>query len=145
MAARRVQAIADTLNISIFSLRNWMKKPLPINENRTPLTAKHPRDRWPAQRLDTLHDSHRLLHEALKAWCRERLSLSHQFAQRQANSYKSGGAYLSSEEAQVLRILKAENQRPEHALKRKERALPEAAALLITQKNYHALLGGKAE
>ena len=69
----------------------------------------------------------------------------HQLAQRQADFYRSGGASLSREEAQVLRILKAENQRLEHALERKERALAEAAALLVSQKNYRALLRSKAE
>jgi hypothetical protein len=145
MAARRVQAITDKLNISIFSVKNWMKKPLLINENRTPRTAKRPQGRVHEQRLDALHDSHELLGEALQGLCRKRSRFSHQLTQRQGDFCQSSGAGLSREEAQVLRILKAENQCLEHALKRKEKAPAEAAALLVSQKNYRALLGGKAE
>lgn len=142
MAARQVQAITDKLNIIIFSVKNWMEKLLPVNENRTPRTAKYPRDRGHEQRSDALHDSHGLLGEASQA----RHSLFyHQLAQRQADFCRSGGASLSREEAQALRILKAENQRLEHTLERKERVLAEAAALPVSQKNYRALLRSKAE
>lgn len=144
MAARQVQAITDKLNIIIFSVKNWMEKLLPVNENRTPRTAKYPRDRGHEQRSDALHDSHGLLGEASQA----RHSLFyHQLAQRQADFCRSGGASLSREEAQALPILKAENenQRLEHTLEGKERVLAEAAALPVSQKNYRALLRSKAE
>ncbi len=51
----------------------------------------------------------------------------------------------SREEAGELRTLKAENQRLERELKRKEKALAEAAALLVLQKKYRALLGEEVE
>jgi len=38
-----------------------------------------------------------------------------------------------------------ENQRLERELNRKEKALAEAAALLVLQKKYRALLGGEVE
>ncbi|HEY8158397.1 MAG TPA: hypothetical protein VIF10_06795 [Methylobacter sp.] len=79
----------------------------------------------------------------MKAWCRERRLSSHQLTQWQAELYQLGGAALNREEAQGLRILKAENQCIEHALQRKEKALAETAALLVSQKNYRALLRGK--
>jgi hypothetical protein len=147
MAARQVQAITDKLNIIIFSVKNWMEKLLPVNENRTPRTAKCPRDRGHEQRSDALHNSHGLLGEASQARCRKHSLFYHQLAQRQADFCRSGGASLSREEAQALPILKAENenQRLEHTLERKERVLAEAAALPVSQKNYRALLRSKAE
>jgi hypothetical protein len=41
--------------------------------------------------------------------------------------------------------LKTENQRLERELNRKEKALAEAAALLVIQKKYRALLGEEVE
>ena len=47
------------------------------------------------------------------------------------------------EEARVLRTLKEENQSLERELLRKDKALAEAAALLVLQKKFRALLGGE--
>jgi hypothetical protein len=41
--------------------------------------------------------------------------------------------------------LKVENHRLQHELTRKEKALAEAAALLVLQKKFQALLGGEVE
>ena len=41
--------------------------------------------------------------------------------------------------------MKAENQRLERELRRKEKALAEAAALWVLQKKYRALLGEEVE
>ena len=49
------------------------------------------------------------------------------------------------EQTSEVRALKAENQRLARELKRKEKALAEAAALLVLQKKYRALLGGEVE
>lgn len=49
------------------------------------------------------------------------------------------------QEASELRALKAENPRLERELWRKDKALAEAAALLVLQKKYRALLGGEVE
>jgi hypothetical protein len=49
------------------------------------------------------------------------------------------------DDSQVLRSLKAENQRLERELNRKDKALAEAAALLILQKKVRALLAGEVE
>ncbi len=49
------------------------------------------------------------------------------------------------EEARVLRALKVENQSLERELLRKDKALAEAAALLVLQKKFRALLGGEVE
>lgn len=49
------------------------------------------------------------------------------------------------EDPAELRALKAENQRLERELRRKEKALAEAAALWVLQKKYRALLGEEVE
>jgi hypothetical protein len=49
------------------------------------------------------------------------------------------------EEVSALRALKVENQSLERELLRKDKALAEAAALLVLQKKFRALLGGEVE
>ena len=58
----------------------------------------------------------------------------------------AGGAAASRREsAQEVRDLKQANVQLQRELKRKEQALAEAAALLVLQKKYRALLGDEAE
>lgn len=142
---RTVQAVADELNISVFTLKNWMKKPLLDDKNRVPRKAKRPPDWRPEERLVALHESHGLTGEALNAWCREKGLFAHQLAQWQADFCSQARPTGRREEAGELRALKAENQRLERELKRKEKALAEAAALLVLQKKYRALLGEEVE
>lgn len=44
---RTVQAVADELNISVFTLKTWRKKPLPDTENTVARKAKRPQDGLP--------------------------------------------------------------------------------------------------
>ena len=60
-------------------------------------------------------------------------------------SCSPGGSNEIREEASALRTLKADNQRLERELLRKDKALAEAAALLVMQKKFRALLGGEVE
>lgn len=142
---RTVQAVAEELNISVFTLKNWMKKPLADNKNRTSRKAKRPQDWLPEERLVALHESHGLTNDALNAWCREHGLFAHQLAQWKVDFCSQAGATDRRDDARELRALKAENQRLERELNRKEKALAEAAALLVLQKKYRALLGEEVE
>lgn len=142
---RTVQAVADELNISLHTLKNWMKNPLPERENKTARKAKRPQDWSPEERLLALQESHGLSGDALNAWCREHGLFAHQLAEWKADFCTSSKATDRREEASEMRALKAENQRLERELNRKEKALAEAAALLVLQKKYQALLGGEVE
>jgi len=142
---RTIQSVADELNISGFTLKNWMKKALPDDKNPVPQQAKRPQDWLPDERLVALHESHGLTGEALNAWCREKGLFAHQLAQWQADFCNQARPVGSREEARELRVLKAENQRLERELNRKEKALAEAAALWVLQKKYQALWGGEVE
>jgi transposase-like protein len=92
-----------------------------------------------------LQESHGLSGEALNAWCREHGLFAHQLAEWKADFCKPSKPSNGREEASEMRALKAENQRLERELQRKEKALAEAAALLVLQKKYQALLGGEVE
>lgn len=142
---RTVQAVADELNISLHTLNTWMKKPVSETDNKINRKAKRPQDWSPEERLLALHESHGLSGEALNAWCREHGLFAHQLAEWKADFCTPSQPSNGREQTSEVRALKAENQRLERELKRKEKALAEAAALLVLQKKYRALLGGEVE
>jgi hypothetical protein len=86
-----------------------------------------------------------LLGEDLNTWCRERGVFAHQLEQWKTDFCSHGDAEDQREEARALRALKVENQSLERELLRKDKALAEAAALLVLQKKFRALLGGEVE
>lgn len=141
---RTIQSIADESNLSIHTLKNWMKSTT-TTDRPNPNPAKRPQDWRPEERLLALHESHGLNGEALNAWCRQRGLFAHQLAQWQSDFCSAIQPRSSGDDSQTLRALKADNQRLERELNRKDKALAEAAALLILQKKVRALLGGEVE
>jgi len=140
-----VQSVADDLNINLQTLKKWMKKTeLDSTRTRQP-KSKRPQDWCPEERLAALQKTYGLSGEDLNAWCRERGVFAHQLEQWKTDFCSHGGSVDTREEARVLRTLKEENQSLERELLRKDKALAEAAALLVLQKKFRALLGGEVE
>jgi len=99
-----------------------------------------------AQRLLALHESHGLSGEALHAWCREKGLFEHQLTEwREAfcSSSEPETAQQKQQSKAELKALQNKHEVLQRELRRKERALAEAAALLVLQKKYQALLGGE--
>ena len=97
---------------------------------------KRPQD-WTAQeQLLALHETHGLSGEALQAWCREHGLFAHHLTSWQAAFCAPTKAVSGTGE---LRNLQDENEQLKRELVRKEKALAEAAALLILQKKFRAL------
>lgn len=140
---RTIQAVADELNLNVFTLKNWMKKTVTDPNGGVAQKAKRPQDWRPEERLKALQASHGLAGEALNAWCHERGLFAHQLEQWQAEFCQAVGGE-GREGQRELRVLKEENQRLQRELTRKEKALAEAAALLVLQKKYQALWEGEA-
>jgi len=136
-----INAVAEDLNMSYGTLRNWMK----ADRNRLPtkdgLQSKRPQDWSLAERLQILMESHGLDEEALNAWCREKGIFRHHLEQWQAAFTASSAVDSRSQ----LRELKEQNKALTRELNRKEKALAEAAALLVLQKKYQALWVEKDE
>lgn len=141
---RTIQAIADESNLSIHTLKNWMSNAAPTDSPK-PKTAKRPQEWRPEERLLALNESHGLSGEALNAWCRQQGLFAHQLAQWKSDFCTVTSPRSAGDDSQALRTLKAENQRLERELNRKDKALAEAAALLILQKKVRALLAGEVE
>ena len=143
--SRTIGSVADELNMNVQTLKNWMKGAAASNRGDGCGQAKRPEDWTLEERLLALQQSHGLVDEALNAWCRERGLFAHHLTQWRADFCAVGGAGGRRESAQEVRELKHANIQLQRELNRKEKALAEAAALLVLQKKYRALFEGEAE
>lgn len=146
--SRTLEDVAAELNMSVGTLKGWLKRPQASGaESVMPssLPDGRPAQQWSAaQRLLALHESYGLSGAALHAWCREKGLFEHQLkawreAFCRAPEPQSGEAKRESKAA--LRELQVKHEVLQRELRRKERALAEAAALLVLQKKFQALLG----
>lgn len=140
-----IQAVANDLNICLQTLSTWMKKAQLDNPRDRASKSKRPQDWRPEARLAALQKTYGLSGETLNAWCREQGVFVHQLEQWKADFCHQGGPAEKREEARALHTLKVEIQGLERELLRKDKALAEAAALLVLQKKFRALLGGEVE
>lgn len=133
---RTFRSVAEELNINYHTAKNWFKR------NKLKKTAansereKRPQDWSNAERLQALSESYHLSGEALSAWCRTRGIFPHHLKEwSQSFCHPTSNA----KENKDIRHLKEENEKLKKELYRKEKALSEAAALLVLQKKYQAL------
>ena len=133
-----ILSVADGLNMNMGTLRGWMKAAM-RDQKHPPVKLVHSPEWTPAQRLVALHESHGLGEEALNAWCRERGLFAHVLVQWRSDFCASVGAARPREESDELRQLRLTNMQVQRDLNRKDKALAEAAALLVLQKKYRAL------
>ncbi len=139
---RSVREIAEELNMSAGTLRKWWAISNRDSLATTPLHElpnELPADAWnPAQRLLALQQTHGLSGAELHAWCREKGLFEHQLiAWREA--FCAVAAPESRDTRAAMRDLQTRNDGLQRELRRKEKALAEAAALLVLQKKFQAL------
>jgi len=67
-----IRVVAEDLNMSLGTLRNWMKADRDSSRANAGLQSKRPQDWSLAERLQILMESHGLDDEALNAFCREK-------------------------------------------------------------------------
>ena len=133
-----IRSIAADLGMNMGTLRGWMKRAL--RDQKNPSGKAIPSADWtPVQRLLALQESHGLGEEALNAWCRERGIFAHDLTQWRTDFCESTGAAGRREDSEELRQLRLTIMQLQRDLNRKEKALAEAAALLVLQKKYRAL------
>lgn len=133
---RTVRSVAEEMNVSFHTVKNWMKRKVVSMLNVTATKEKRPRD-WSAnEQLVALHETHGLSGETLHAWCRENGLFAHHLTSWKTAFCADGKA---APDIREIRTLKDENEKLKRELVRKEKALAEAAALLILQKKFRAL------
>jgi transposase-like protein len=134
---RTIKAIADDLNVNYHTLKYWMKYKSVIKSSVSATKEKRPQDWTAAEQLMALQETHGLSGEALQAWCRERGIFAHHLTSWKTAFCAEGKEPASG--AREVRTLKDENVKLKRELVRKDKALAEAAALLILQKKFRAL------
>lgn len=134
---RSVKAVAVELNVNYHSLRNWMKRTSVVKQEHTEKQEKRPQDWTAEERLAALQETHGLSGEALNAWCREHGIFPHHLGEWKAAF--CGPAKESPSNARDVRKLEAKIAKLEREATRKDKALAEAAALLVLQKKFQAL------
>ena len=140
-----IEMVANELNINVTTLKDWMRQSKKTSNKTATPTSKSPMGWSPEERLTALQQSYSLLGDDLNTWCRERGVFAHQLDQWKIDFCSHADLGGSREDVQTLRALKVENQSLERELLRKDKALAEAAALLVLQKKFRALLGGEVE
>lgn len=141
---KSIQAIADDLNMSVFTLKGWLKQ---TRSNSTTKTMKQqrPKDWNREQRFEALLACAGLEGEALNTFCRERGLFTHHLQTWKQDFIKPLETdEPSSASRKAAKPLQDEIVQLKKDLQRKEKALAEAAALLILQKKYHAFWEEKA-
>jgi len=138
---KTLAAIANELNLSLGTLKNWLKQSSKGIGLTVPTSG--PAGQWnAAQRLSALTESHGLKDEELHAWCRQRGLFEHQLQQWRAQFCSIDQPVVVPADG-ALRQAKQKNEQLERQLRRKDKALAEAAALLVLQKKFQALWEGE--
>jgi transposase-like protein len=133
---RTVQSVADDLNMKYHTLKNWMRRGSVSKSNGLAGKEKRPQDWSAEEQLLALQETHSLSGDALAAWCREHGVFAHNLTSWKTAFCAESKAVPGNRE---LKVLKDENDQLKRELVRKEKALAEAAALLILQKKFRAL------
>jgi len=134
---RSVRSVAEELNVNFYTLKNWMKRKS-VNKSGVLLAPeKRPHDWTHQEQLTALLVTHGMAGESLQAWCRERGLFAHHLTSWKAAFCAEGKDGVSG--SRELRTLKDEVLTLKREVVRKDRALAEAAALLILQKKFRAL------
>ena len=151
---RTLGMVAAELNMSLGTLKGWLKtsQATGVGLAQAPnLPGDVPATQWsPSQRLLALNESHALSGPDLHAWCREKGLFEHQLLQwREAFCAAPHTPAASAGEQRLantaLRELQGRHDQLQRELRRKDRALAEAAALLVLQKKFQALVLQQSE
>jgi transposase-like protein len=134
---RTVRSVAEDLNVNYHTLKNWMKRESVSKRDGKVIKEKRPQDWSAEEQLVALHETHGLSGEALQAWCRERGLFAHHLTSWKAAFCAEAAAGTSG--TRDWRTLKDQNEQLKGELLRKDKALAEAAALLVLQKKFRAL------
>lgn len=138
---KTINSIADELNVNHYTLKNWLRPYYQRESMPKTLANKRPQDWGPEQRFQLLMESSTLEGEALNAFCRQKGIFTHHLETwKKAFLYPSQTTTKSASD----KVLLDENKQLKKELHRKEKALAEAAALLVLQKKLNAFWEEKA-
>jgi hypothetical protein len=135
---RTIRDVAEEINVSYVTLKNWAKRKSLNDVSASAAKEKRPEDWQRDEQLDALLATHGLGDEALHAWCRQHGIFPHHLDSWRAG-FVTQQPVAPVSEGRALKALQNELDDVRKDLLRKEKALAEAAALLVLQKKFRAL------
>ena len=138
---RTIRSVADELGVKFETVKRWLKVHTIVRSDVVD-KERHAHEWRREEQFQALLETHGLEGEALRAWCRERGLFPHHLEEWRAAFCASDTA---PSKAPSTRELSKENAKLKKELQRKEKALAEAAALLVLQKKFQALWADKEE
>lgn len=140
--------LAEQLGIGYSTLTRWMydvKQGKLSEQSTAALQHKRPEDWTGAEKLRAIIDTEALSEQEKGRYCREQGLYQHQIEQWKQQLMSKNDNDNQNQYKEQLKALKAENQRLQKELARKEKALAEAAALLVLKKKAQTLFGSDGE
>lgn len=137
-----IRDIAETLGVGHSTLHSWIVQSRTLNDTGAVMTEKKPQDWNLNDRLHMVIRCGALDKVAVNQHCREHGIYPHHVEQWKRDFVSAPNA---KSEAADLKKFKQENVALKKDLQRKNRALAEAAALLVLQKKVKALWGSDEE
>ncbi len=142
-----IREIADSLGVGYSTLGRWISKSkkheLKNIDFMIKTKEKRPQDWSLEERLNIVIVCASLDEEKMNAYCREQGVYPHHIKQWKAD-FASGQSSVSKVKLQPqIKQLKQENKALKKELNRKEKALAEAAALLVLKKKVNKLWGNE--
>jgi len=125
---------AKEIGISTTAIYLWIKKYGGNGSTKQKPSKRLPSDWTKEEQFNILLETSHLSEEALGAYCRQKGIYQHQLTQWREDFMKENQQTNSSKVSAELKGLRAENKTLKKELNRKEKALAEAAALLILKK-----------
>ena len=133
-----INQISSELGITDSMLYSWMSKYKQTTSSNTNQPLR-PQD-WPLEsRLKAVIDCGPLDDEGVNTYCRERGIYAHHIKQWKQDFATGATVTAKDKSSSEAKKLREENKQLKKELKRKEKALAEAAALLVLQKKANEL------
>ena len=132
-----VEDIARELGVSRSSIERWIRDSREENWEHNPnMTSKEkrPQDWNSAEKLQAIIDCANMDGKSLSAYCRQKGIYPHHVNQWKQELIENTFKKSTVSEPAQLKKLKEENKQLKRDLQRKEKALAEAAALLVLKK-----------
>lgn len=137
---KTIESVAQAGNISTSTLHKWLalyKEGKPLSMRRTP----HQKGISRAEQFEHLLATHDLDETDLGAYCREHGLYSHQLTQWREEMMSANTNTTDKQQRLEMKKLRDETKRLQRELRRKEKALAEASALLILKKKADLIWG----
>lgn len=132
-----IEQVADACGVLVGTLKGWMKaaKRSGAATGALPSAASY----GPVEQLNVLLETAHLDETALAAWCRGKGLFPHHL-----QAWRAALTTPRAADSQALREATRECDRLARELLRKDKALAEAAALLVLQKKFQEMVSGEA-